>query len=285
MFSRFLSRAHSFSPVVYLNADNGASGGGSAEGSENGNPVVPPKQSNQQPDFKALAQAVVAEVLAAQSVKGDQGKALEVLAGRNARLEQALNDRTQEVGALKSQIPDTKQVSADAAELEGWRKAAEQSGIKKPEEIQSLVTERDDYKGREESRAKTDLRNQAAKAAGYDPDKFDALKDVDKWAYEVKTEKVDGKDIEVAYVVQKDDKGTETRKPLSEAVAAAFPALADSIKADGGQQQARHVSQGSSGTSAAGGIYDRIRQDAAEKDKAKAETGPSLEQRLNMPTK
>jgi hypothetical protein len=302
-------------PAVFLNADDGANGvgGNSASGDQNqgnqnqngnqsgnapggnanhGNQSQNSQQSqnfqsDKQPDFKAIAQAVVAEVLEANSVKGDQAKALEVLAGRNARLEADRDAKVQEIGRLKAQLPDSKQAQADADELAAWRKLSE-SGLKKPEDVSALIAERDDFKGREEARAKVEQRDKAATAAGYDPAKFAALKGVDEWQYEVKTEKQDGKDVPVAYVVSKDDKGVETRKALSDVVTENFAALADSIKAGESQGEstpgARTVAQGSGGTSGAGNVFDKIRKTAEERHKAQEPSGPSLEERLNMKT-
>jgi hypothetical protein len=303
-----LSRFLSHSPTVFFSPDGAAAGGGSSAGGENnqngdqsdnaqggnadnGNQSQNSSQSQNpqsvhQPDFKAIAQAVVAEVLAANSVNGDQAKALEVLAGRNARLEADRDAKVQEIGRLKAQLPDSKQAQADAAELAAWRKLDE-SGIKKPEDVSALVAERDEFKGREEQRTKTELRDKAAAAAGYDPAKFSALKGVDDWQYEVKTEKQDGKDVPVAYVVSKDEKGVETRKALKEVVSEVFPALADSIKSGGASEStpgARHVQQGSGGTSGAGNVFDKIRKTAEERHKAQEPSGPSLEERLNMKT-
>lgn len=269
--SRFLYSRDPFGRVFFP-----ANDGAHENGAENNNQSQNNQQQNNQsqnsqsqnsnsserPDYKALAQAVVAEVMAAQSVNGDQGKALEVLAGRNARLEADRDAKVAEIGVLKSQVPDSAKANADAAELANWRKL-EEKGIKKPEDVTGLIAERDDIKGREESRTKVELRDKAAKAAGLDPAKFGALKGVDEWTYDVKPETQDNKTVEVAYVVTKDDKGVETRKLLSEVIVAEFPAMADSIKAGESQTQsqtqnnqsqgtqaqgAQHVAQGSGGT-------------------------------------
>jgi hypothetical protein len=286
---------HLLNPQIFFAADDGANN----PGGDNGNPVIPPvtnpnPSEKEKPDFKAIAQAVVAEVLAANSVNGDQAKALEVLAGRNARLEADRDAKVEEIGRIKAQLPaDNKQAQADAAELAEWRKLSE-AGIKKPEDVNALITERDTFKGREEARAKTELRDKAATAAGYDPAKFAALKGVDDWQYEVKTEKQDGKDVPLAYVVSKDEKGVETRKSLNEVVSETFPALADSIKAGespggstlgGAASGARHVQQGSGGASGAGSKFDQIRNaNKQEAEVKKQDEAKPLEEIMHMTT-
>lgn len=210
MFSRNLSRSP-FSRTFYQQAD-AASGAVADNSAANQNPQ--PQTNNQNAALSPLEKAVT-DILARNN--NSERDALAVSVGEAHRLRQRLETAESKVG----KIPDDVQ-----AELDAYR------ALGKSDELKARLETGDAATAANTKRVREDGFRKAATAAGYDAD---ALLEVvgDTPETEVKPEKRDGKDVEVAYwrVPVEGKEGETEAKAFSEIVAQRFPKTHEAMKA------------------------------------------------------
>jgi uncharacterized protein with PIN domain len=253
-FSRNLSRSP-FSRTFLQQVDPPSGNGTPASPAANPNPQ--PQPNNQNPPAPSALERAVADALARNG--NNESETIRTLVGQNHRLTQRAETAEAKIGKL----PDDVQ-----AELAAYR------AYGKPDEIKARLEAGDTAVRANTQRERTDTFRKAAAAAGYDAD---ALLEVigDVPVVEVKTEKRDGKDVEVAFwQVQEGDK-TEA-KGFADIVAQRFPKTHEAMKAQ--QDASTRVQAPVMGVQGApvNNKYDRIRQEVQNKDKAQSEQKSDL---------
>jgi uncharacterized protein with PIN domain len=211
-FSRYLSRSP-FSRTFLQQVDPPSGNGTPAP------PVTPPnpqpQPNNQNPPAPSALERAVADALARNG--NNETETLRTLVGANHKLTQRAEAAEAKVGKL----PDDVQGELDAYRAYG-----------KPDELKARLEAGDSAVTANTQRERADAFRKAASAAGYDAD---ALLEVigDVPLAEVKPEKRDGKDVEVAYwrVPVEGKEGETEAKSFSEIVAQRFPKTHEAMKA------------------------------------------------------
>lgn len=136
------------------------------------------------------------------------------------------------VDEIKQKLPaaDAIVITADRAKaLEAYEK------LGKPEDLAKTVTERDELKGKVAAQEHEESAAAAATAAAYNVKALLKLPGADKLKFEVKKEKVDGEDVEVAYVTDTAKQGSTPQK-LTEWVEANHSEFQTALAADAADQ-------------------------------------------------
>jgi hypothetical protein len=254
---------------VYLEADPGGGGGG--------RDPEPPRKPNP------------ADLLG--QYNGDAVRMASKLAdleGDNYKLREKNRDLSSQLEATKAKVP------GDGAVVLGREDAQAYEEFKKlnlkPADVQAAITERDDFKAKFEQAQganaalqREGLLRDVAAVTGY---KFTVLADRDRLTpgldYELRDVDENGQKVKRAFVKYRDGEGESA--PVKEQLLSEFatakwsdylPAL--SAQAAGEPAGGRHVPQGSGGAPGGAGasIFDKIRQEAAERAKGQ-EKPPSV---------
>lgn len=230
------------SPLLF-NADTGAEPSG-------GNNAPPPPETPPKPNSDPTAE-LIARILNTKRVNGDANEALNVLAGQVGRLETALAQEK----SRGAQIPADVQSKADwVDELGGLDKAKSALESGRAFAAEATVARRD----------------KAVRLAGFDPENFAALALAGEYEYEVKTEKVDDKTVEVGYA-KRTVNGQVESKRIADVVSERAPSLADSLKIaplSPVRSGREFVKQGVGGTKP--NLFDGVRENArADYEKGK----------------
>ncbi len=267
-----------------LEADNGGGGSGSGGGG-----------NNNSDDDKARRNL---ENLLAQK-NGDAIALSAQLLAENAGLRDDKRGLNKQITELKAKVPAEDAVVLSGDDLKAYNDLKALGNL---DELKQLKTERDDFKTKYETEQKTNARNAremllrdvADNVAPGDKWKFSVLRDRDALtpglSYEIKDVEENGQKAKRTFVKYKDGEGDSA--PVKELALSDFasqkwsdylPALQLGASANGGQNGgARHVAQGSGGSNGKGSIFDSIRKEAEEKNKAAKPDGPSVEERMNM---
>jgi len=217
----FIKKFNRFDPALptFLHSDENGGGGGNAA-----NPITPKQETTDERDARILAE--VQKKFDEQSARhsGDLTAALldQIRKTHSAENAKSTSDRLK--SELERQLPD------DATKAK-WA-AYEAFGT--PDQIAAQI--------QRAKRADELERDQACRLAGIDPADLSTRKGVDDWKMEVKSEEVDGKTVEVAYVTIEKDGKPET-KPLAEHAFTVFPSLAKSDAAAAQTSGTPHVKQ------------------------------------------
>lgn len=249
---------------LFLDSEN--TGGTGADGTEG-----KPNQSQQNPEpnktsSKAAIAAAVLDLLGRNN--DDPNAALETLIKRNYKLEQALE--TAKAGA--GQLPDD--VKAKVALVDEF------GGVDK---LRERVTAGDSAISESANLKREGAMRKACEAAGLDYDDFSTRKGVDDLNYEIKTEKRDGKDVEVAHVTFEAD-GKQQSRPLADWVAEKLPTVAKAANSQ--TRQAVVTPYGASAPSGGGrpaNTFDAIRERKAKQNEAASNGAQSWKQQLGLP--
>lgn len=157
-----------------------------------------------------MAEVTIEEVQRAVQTEirkaGNPNKALVALIKRDAKHRDRIRELDTENKTLREKAPADGTVVLDAEAAKRWQ-AYEALG-KKPEEIKTALDEGEKAVGKLADLQWSDQARRAAEIAGFEnPEAFLALPSVRDLTIEIKTEKVDGQDVERAYVKQ----GSETK--------------------------------------------------------------------------
>jgi hypothetical protein len=160
---------------------------------------------------------LIDSIVNSQRVGGDTAKALEVMAGQILAKDQRIADLTRQAG----EVPEDARARLEAYEVLGT-----------PDELTAIKDSEAGLKAAEQQRHKIEARDNALRAAGYDPEKTAALALVDEYDYEVRSERATvGErevDVQVAYarrIVDGEEQLAKVSDLLRERAGALEPAL------------------------------------------------------------
>lgn len=187
--------------AVLLEKEGGDGGGGGGRGG---------------PDIEATVRKILGEK--------DANQAVGELLKDNFKQREKIRDLERDLES--NRVPEGG-LALTADEAKAW--AAYQE-LGKPEELQSGLKERDDLKEKVELHERKERVAEAASAASLNPEVLLKLPGSEKLRFEVKTEKVDGEDVPVAYVTEAEDGATPQK--LTDYVDETWPEFKPALQAE-----------------------------------------------------
>ena len=179
----------------------------------------------------------------------------------NKKYRDKLRDKTTELDELKKKVPAEGSVVLNAEDAKAWKGYQE---LGKLEDLKKTVTERDELKEKVAQQEHQTAAAEAATAAGYNVKALLKLPGTDKLKFEVKKEKVDNQDVDIAYVTDTAKQGATPQK-LSDWIDANHAEMKPALAADAAEGERRsgdrrYVAQRSTGDAAKPDNTEKIEQ-------------------------